>query len=184
MRQIFPITIVFLAAFLPSFPLMAAGETNLDFFLGSSQHYRDVLVSEVLRADTFVLDDGEVIRMIGVRALGKPVRKKEVQRDKFGFVIEGKASPLVPLGEEALAFVRDLLEGQRVRLEFDAVKKDDEFHTWAYVFLAEEGTFVNTEILRQGFGSLHIQAPNTQYAPQLREAYRQAQQEKRGLHRE
>ncbi len=173
-----------MAVFLFFLPALVLGETSLDFFLGTSKKYKDVLVSEVIHADTCALEDGEVIRLIGVRALGNPPRKGKVQRDKLGFVVEEKTSPVVPIEEEAVAFTRDLLEGKRVRLEFDAVRKDEEFHTWAYVFLVKEETFVNAEILRQGFGSLHIQPPNTQYAPQLREAYKEARQEKRGLHRE
>ncbi len=41
--------------------------------------------------------------------------------------------------------------------------------------------FLNAEILRQGFANLSIRPPNMKFAKELREAYREARAEKRGL---
>ena len=65
-------------------------------------------------------------------------------------------SPVEHFGKEAAAFTRRMVEGKRVRLEFDPVNavrahKDStqQRRTLAYVFL-EDGTLLNAEIIKQG----------------------------------
>jgi len=138
-------------------------------------------VSKVISADTISVDDGHAkrIRLIGLTAL-EPPRQKNKEVDEFGIIIK-EADPTTSLNEQALNFTSKLLLNKKVRLEFDVNVLDDRQNTIAYVFL-EDGTFVNAEILRQGFANLKIRPPNTKYADQMREAYREARQEKRGLH--
>ena len=76
----------------------------------------------------------------------------------------------------------DLLDQKRVRLEFDDDKKDDELNTLAYVFLKDENTFINAEILRQGYAQLQVRPPNTKYKQELRSAYKEAREQFRGVH--
>ena len=83
--------------------------------------------------------------------------------------------------DQAFNFIKELLEGKRVRLEFDEQKKDIDQKTLAYVFLIKTNLFVNKEILRQGFAYLHISPPNTKYENELKKAYKEAAQEQRGL---
>ncbi len=147
------------------------GGTDLLELGPSTDKYHDVVVQEVLRADMIRLENGETVKLIGVRAFGKPARKKKVERDEHGFIIKGKVDLEVPVEEQAQEFVTELLEGKHVRLEFDAEQKDDEYKTLAYVFLINDNTFVNARILERGFADLQIQAPNLKYAPQLRDAY-------------
>jgi micrococcal nuclease len=69
----------------------------------------------------------------------------------------GVASPIDELGEsvqrEALAFTKGLVEGKKVRLEYEAeYEKDSDGNTFAYVYL-EDGTSLNAEILKKGYGS-------------------------------
>jgi micrococcal nuclease len=168
-------------------PCIAFGESNMDFFFKDVAQYSDVLVKEVRSADTLVLEEkvgekGEIIKLIGLRAPEAPKKKiKDTKRDQFGFVIKEPVSPLTPIEDQAFEFVKELLEGRHVRLEFDAEKKSGDYATLAYVFLLSDNTFVNAEILRRGFAYLRIQSPNTKYAEELREAYRKARSEKRGL---
>ena len=42
-----------------------------------------------------------------------------------------------------------MVEGKKVRLEYDWERKDKHGRTPAYVYL-EDGTFLNAEIIRQG----------------------------------
>jgi len=167
----------------PAYP-----ETNMDFFFKLDSQYKDVIIKDVRSADTFILEEKkigekpELIRLIGLRAPEAPKRKKEDRkRDEFGFVIKEPVSPLTPIETKAMDYVVELVEGQHVRLEFDVEKINDKFETMAYVFLLDEGTFVNAEILRQGYADLRIRPPNTKYADQLRAAYKEAHSEKRGL---
>lgn len=88
----------------------------------------------VVDADTIDLDGGERIRLIGVDApeTRHPSRGRE------------------PCGPEASAFVKQLVEGTAVRLAYDWERYDNNKRTLAYVILAD-GTFLNAEIIRQGY---------------------------------
>ena len=149
-----------------------------DSYFASTKKYDHVLVERVVSADTIILEGGEKIKLIGLKA-PRPPRRDKQEYDKYGFVVE-PSNPITPMEEQAFDFVKSLLEEKYVRLEFDAQKKTDTLETFAYVYL--DDLFVNTEILRQGFADLQIAAPNLEYADLLRSAYREARTEKRGLH--
>jgi len=165
----------------------AFGDSNFDFFFKNTEEYKDVVVESILSADTLRLkgkvgEKGETVKLIGLRAPKAPKKKTEdIKRDQFGFVKKEPVSPLTPIEERAFKFAQDLLKNQHVRLEFDANKKTEDHATLAYVFLLEEDLFVNAEILRHGYAHLSIRPPNTKYAKELREAYREARAEQRGL---
>lgn len=165
---------------------ISSSESTFESMFKSSNQYKDVVVQEVINVDTFVIENtlrkGETIKLIGIRGPKEFQKKKDiVKRDRFGFEIKNKAeTPITPMDDQAYEFVRELLEGKHVRLEFDSDKKDDDYKTLAYVFLMDNNTFVNVEILRQGFGYLQISPPNTKYAKQMREAYQEARKEMRG----
>lgn len=143
--------------------------------------YEDVRVERVLRADTILLESGETIKLIGLRAFGDVSRKKRVNRDENGFVIEERVAVEKTPVEQSLDFVVELLEGKKIRVEFDVEQKDENFRSLAYVFLVADNTFVNAQILSQGHADLQIQAPNLKYATQLREAYRQGRAYTHGM---
>jgi len=168
-------------------PGLASGESNFDFFFKTDAQYQDVIVAEILGADTIVLQEkigekAERIKLIGLRAAQAPRKKTvDIDRDQYGFAVKEEVSPLTTVEEQAIEFVQELLVGKHVRLEFDAEKIDEANTTLAYVFLIEDNTFVNTEILRHGFAHLHIRPPNSKYTSKLREAYKEARAEERGL---
>jgi len=159
----------------------SSGQTRLGALNEQKSRYDDILVQKVVNADTLVLENGETIRLIGVRAFGNPVRKKKLSRDEYGFVVKEKVDWEVPVEEQAQEFVQELLKGKHVRLEFDAVQKDAEYKTLAYVFLIDGNTFVNARILERGFADLQIQSPNLKYAQQLRDAYHEGRVYSHGI---
>jgi len=170
------------AAAIPAvFVSSSCAETGLVALNGQASRYNDVLVQEVVNADTLVLENGETVRLIGVRAFGNPARKKKVERDKYGFVVKEKVDMEVSPEEQAQEYARELLEGKHVRLEFDTEQKDDEYKTLAYVFLTDGNVFANAKILERGFADLRIQAPNLKYAQQLRDAYREGRAYSQGI---
>ena len=158
-----------------------AEDANL--LLTLSDHYKHVLVERVLSADEIMLEGGEHIQLIGLKAPEPPPRAREEQRDKYGFVIH-EENPQMTIEERAFQFAKNLLQGKYVRLEFDEVKKSESFTTVAYVFLEDNNQLANAEILRQGYASLHIVPPNLKYVDILREAYQESRREKRGLQSE
>lgn len=159
-------------------PQSSSADLNDDNLFPNTTAYQKIKVGRVLSADTIELENGERIRLIGLKA-PKPPKKEKVKKDEFGFVIED-VDPWTTLDEEAFIFARRLLEGQYVRLEFDTERRNERA-SLAYVFLIKDDLFANTEILRQGFADLQITPPNLKYADKLREAYREAKKEQRGL---
>lgn len=145
----------------------------------SDSKYQDVLIERVVSADTILLDTGEKFRLIGLKAPDAP-RRRRTEFDNNGNIVIPEAKLETTIEEAAFAFAVKLLQGKRVRLEFDTDRKDEEFVALAYVFL-KDGTFANAEILRQGYADLKVRPPNLKYDDRLREAYRQARAEKRGL---
>jgi micrococcal nuclease len=65
-----------------------------------------------------------------------------------------------------------LVEGKRIRLEYDQQRHDQYGRTLAYVYL-ENGTFVNAEIIRQGGGFANRRFP-FKYLEEFRTLEREA----------
>jgi len=84
------------------------------------------------------------------------------------------------MGRRAKKFTRDLVEGKTVRLEFDVQKRDKYNRLLAYVYLSD-GTFVNAEIIKQGYASVMTYPPNVKHAEEFLKLYRQARETKSGL---
>ena len=108
-------------------------------------------VERVVDGDTLVVSpnpfpqsaSGDRIRLLGVDTPESVHPNKPVER----------------FGREAAAFTRQLCEGRLVRLELEPGNTQDRYgRTVAYVFL-EDGTLVNAEIIRQGFGNAYTRYP-------------------------
>jgi micrococcal nuclease len=114
--------------------------------------------------DTIVLDNSFKVRYIGINA-------PEVARDDH--IAE-------PFGEEAKRFNAGLVKKKKVRLEFD-IEPNDRYHRrLAYVFL-KDGTFVNAEMLSQGYAYLLYLRPNVKYYSTLLTSQRTAMSAKKGI---
>jgi endonuclease YncB( thermonuclease family) len=122
-----------------------------------------VLVKRVIDGDTLELSTGEKVRMIGVDTPETKDPRKPVQY----------------FGKEATAFTQRLAEGKPVRLEYDQQRQDKYGRILAYVYLAD-GTFVNAEIIKQGYGYAYTRFP-FKHLEQFRQLEREAREEKRGL---
>jgi len=121
-------------------------------------------VRRVVDGDTLVLEGGERVRLIGVDTPETVHPQKPVER----------------FGKQASAFTRRLLEGRRVRLEFDQ-QRDRYGRTVAYVYLAD-GRLVNEEIIRQGYGHAFTKYPFARdMMARFRAAEREAREAGRGL---
>ena len=76
-------------------------------------------------------------------------------------------------------FNEDLVEGESVRLDFDAERRDVYGRLLAYVHLGHE--FVNAELVRRGYATTLTIAPNTRYADRFDRLEREASAAGRGL---
>src|SRR6266498_1896887 len=89
-------------------------------------------------------------------------------------------------GKEASAFTKRMVEGKLVRLEFDPLSsrrsdgKDRYSRTLAYVFL-QDGTHLNAEIIRQGYGFAVSGTPPLKYQNEFRRLELEAREQRRGL---
>ena len=72
-----------------------------------------------------------------------------------------------------------MVEGKRVRLEYDWERRDKYGRTLAYVYL-EDGTFLNAEIIRQGYGFAYTRFP-FKYMEEFRKLEQDAREGGRGL---
>ena len=142
--------------------------------------YDDILVKRVVDGDTILLSNGERVRLIGIDApemhqsnkLYRDARrsKKDIQTIK-------------ELGRKSYLFVKNLLEGERVRLEFDVEKRDRYNRLLAYVFL-KDGTMANAKIIEEGFAQIYTFPPNVKYSEEFLRLQREARENNRGLWRE
>lgn len=90
--------------------------------------------------------------------------------------------PLKPVeyfGKEASDFTRRMVEGKKVRLEFDWQLRDKYGRLLAYVYL-EEGTFLNAEIIKQGYGFAYTKFP-FKFLSDFRQYEKEARENKKGL---
>lgn len=88
-------------------------------------------------------------------------------------------SPVEYFGREASAFTRRLAEGKKVRLEFDQQRLDKYDRLPAYVYLPD-GTMLNEEIIRQGYGHVFMKFP-FRFKNRFRALEREARKQGRGL---
>ena len=119
---------------------------------------KEFFVSRIIDGDTIELANGITIRYIGVNT-------PEVGQ---------------PGAEEATEANRALVEGKKLRLEYDVQKQDKYGRTLAYVYL-EDGTFVNAELVRMGYAQVSTYPPNVKYVDTFIEYQWEALTAKRGM---
>lgn len=126
-------------------------------------------VTRVVDGDTFWVDDssekGLKIRLIGIDA---PEPRNTGTRPKGYF------------GAESTVYLRQMLTGKRVRLEYDVSRYDRYGRTLAYAWL-EDGTFVNAELVKNGYATVMTMPPNVRYADTFTELAVKARKQNRGL---
>jgi micrococcal nuclease len=132
-------------------------------------------VKKVVDGDTFWVDDfddenskGLKIRLIGIDA---PESRKTFKKE-IGFY-----------GKEAKEYLTNLLSGQKVILEYDLNRTDQYGRTLAYVYL-EDGTFVNAELVKNGYAMTMTIPPNVKFADEFVKLQQEARKFNRGLWKE
>jgi micrococcal nuclease len=91
-------------------------------------------------------------------------------------------SPIECFGPEATTFTQELLPvGTPVYIERDVVNRDDFGRLLGYVYRADDGIFVNYEVMRQGFAQPLSIPPNDTFAELFADAARAAEADDAGL---
>lgn len=155
-----------------------SGDWKWSMPFGKSYNYTDILVKRVIDGDTLELESGERVRLIGIDT-PEVHESNKLHRDsqRSGEDI----STIQKLGMRSWDFTKKLVEGKRVSLEFDVEKYDKYNRLLAYVYLKKEGTFVNAQIIKEGYASIMTFAPNVKYADLFLKLYQEARNNKRGL---
>jgi micrococcal nuclease len=122
-----------------------------------------IICTKVIDGNTIVLSNGEKVRLIGVDI---PETKHSNRR-------------LEDCIKEASAFTRKMVEGKTIKLAYDWQQRDKYGSLLAYVYLTD-GTFLNAEIIKQGYGHAYTRFP-FKYLDEFRQYEREAQEAKKGL---
>ncbi|MBN3039858.1 MAG: thermonuclease family protein, partial [Candidatus Omnitrophica bacterium] len=130
--------------------------------------YSSVKVIEVIDGDTIRLENGKLLRYIG---LDTP----ELRDKKNGnFVFNPQ-----PYSQEAAQYNRGLVEGKNIRVEFDLVQMDKYKRLLGYCFLGD--IFINAKLLEEGLAALYTCPPNVKYSQLFVKNQREARQNKKGI---
>ncbi len=126
-------------------------------------------VTKVVDGDTFWVDNGTEkglkIRFIGVDA----PESRKVYKKPVGYY-----------GKEAKIYLTDLLRDKKVKLVSDVDPLDQYGRTLSYVYL-EDGTFVNAELIKNGYAVIMTVSPNVQFADYFAKLQVEARDNKKGL---
>ena len=128
-----------------------------------------ISVQWISDGDTVVLEGGERVRYNGINA--PEIAHKE----------QGKSAE--PYGNAAKRFNIKLVKAKKIRLEFDTERRDRYGRLLAYVFLPD-GTFVNVEMVANGFAYFLAGTVNKNYAKLLLNAQREAMSARKGMWRD
>lgn len=122
----------------------------------------------------YIIDGDTIMVEIG----GQEYRLRYIGIDAPETVKEN--TPVEWMGPEASAANKALVKGKTVYLEKDISETDRYGRLLRYVFLAD-GTFVNGELVRQGYAQAITYPPDVKYQDHLRALQREARNAGRGL---
>lgn len=108
-------------------------------------------VEKVINGHTLLLSNQKTVRLIGIEASS----------------------------EESILFVRDMVEGKGVKLEYDRQKEDSAGNLQAYVLLIE--TNLNATLVYAGYAVPVSTPPNTTHDELFAMLYQDARENQRGL---
>ena len=98
----------------------------------------EFLISNVIDGDTIVLDNGYKVRLIGIDA-------PEIQHEN---------SPAEEFGYESKSFLKQIAEGKKCILKYEANETYDKYgRLLAYIFV--ENKLLNSEIIKQGYARVY-----------------------------
>ena len=147
--------------------IKSTGETENAFYT----------VWRVADGDTLKLSNDERVVLAGVDAPEAFLNRKVYDQSR---TTGEKMKNILLKGRYATRYMRSLVEGQRVRLEPDKRFRDKHDQIIAFVFL-EDGTFVNAEILKQGYAKAVPVPSEPKYQDMLKQFEQEAKDNKRGL---
>lgn len=126
--------------------------------------YSYLRVASVYDGDTVKLEDGRKIRLLGINT---PEVRHRNQSAEAG-------------GEQAKRWLKNKLQGRRVRLVTD-VEPSDKYHRILAHLFTENKDHINLQLVEQGLASTNIHPPNLLYSTELTAAEQRAERAGRGI---
>jgi len=134
-------------------------------------------VWRVVDGDTLKLSNDERVVLAGIDAPEAFLNRKVYDQSR---TTKEKMKNIMLKGRWATRYTRSIVEGQRVKLDMDKRFRDKHDQLLAFVFL-EDGTFVNGEIIRQGYAKAVPVPSNPMYQDLLKKFEQEAKDQQRGL---
>ena len=135
-------------------------------------------VKRVVDGDTFLLSNGERVRLLGIDT---PEKFESKKLDKDAEISGMDKKIIQKLGQLASDYVKNFVEGKKVYLEREPNYEDKDKYNrllrWIYL---EDGTFVNGKIVRDGYAQVYEKFPVSKLE-ELRKYQREARENNRGL---
>ena len=122
-------------------------------------------VAHVIDGDSIMLDDGREISYIGITT------------PRY----EPDTGKIAPGGREAMEENKHLVEGKKVRFEYDIKQRNPNGVTVTYVYVGD--VFVNARLVENGFARAEAIAPNVRYRNLFKKLEDEAKQKHLGLWR-
>jgi micrococcal nuclease len=157
--------------------ILYMGMKSMPFPRPASEKFDNYYVERVVDGDTLKLSNGQKIRLIGIDTPELHYSEKLMRDAKRS---HRDIETIQALGKKAYDFTKALCAHKKVRLEYDATKKDRYGRILAYVYL-EDGTFVNAKIVGDGYAQVMTIPPNVKYADYFLKLQQEARNARRGL---
>jgi micrococcal nuclease len=135
------------------------------------------IVSRVVDGDTLKLSSGDKVRLIGIDT---PELHPSNKLDRDAVRSKKDSAVIMAMGKKASDFMKSLVLGKNVRIEYDVKKRDRYSRILAYLYL-DDGTFVNAKMIEEGYAQVMTVPPNVKYSDLFIKLERQARQTGKGL---
>lgn len=140
--------------------------------------YNHVKIVKVIDGDTFELENGERVRLLGIDTPEKWDSNKlntDAERSKKDKEV------IKNLGVLAFLYTDSVLSGKYVKLVMDSTNSDrDKYNRLLRYAYLENGEFFNLKIIQDGYAYAYTRFPII-FLEQFREAEKEARENKRGL---
>jgi micrococcal nuclease len=83
------------------------------------------------------------------------------------------------LSEEAQLFLEKMTKGKTIKIDTDIQERDQFQRLLGYAYV--DGKFINQELLKEGFATIHVVAPNVKYLDSLGKAQKSAREMGKGI---
>jgi len=156
------------------FPQPPTNQNNLKVTIPTSSSTPSMqasIVKRVIDGDTVELEDGKIVRYIGIDAPELHHPTKSVQC----------------FASASAEFNKKLVEGKNVRLEKDVSETDKYKRLLRYVYLIENqvssssGLFVNEYLVKEGYAYAATFPPDVKYSELFRQTQEEAMKNNKGL---